>query len=408
MSASARYTDWWNQGRSVSFGSEDNHVVYDVLGVGGVSTLTEQRIGTTFEFAPRTSSHDYLNFTIQLGDGNDEAEIVQTTHPNDHAATREFAQSRVLYVYCGEGNDAVTNRTDRIMNGYGESGNDTLRGGSGYDELMGDSGDDLLFGGDGDDVLRPGSGHNTLDGGAGLDTLWDNLDGSRASGTFILTSQKLVGPDADSRLASFETAGIWCSGSDDYLIDASRFGGPVALYGSYGSDTLIGSPFDDAITDYEGHDNLVIGGGGADSLWIASGNDVLREVDPLDVIYWIDVSEGSEPNDGGVPTPADDVISVADMCEDNSLSASPGDDLLIGQGIATVGIEDREFVELDTASSDSAFGELADSEPEDGDALAANGDTNSADVGEGLELDAALSDELLASLTQNLRSGANL
>lgn len=75
--------------------------------------------------------------------------------------------------------------------------------------------------------------------------------------------------------------------------------------------------------------------------------------------------------------------------------------------IATVGIEDRELAEFDTASSDSAFGELADSEPEDGDALAANGDTNSADVGEGLGLDAALSDELLASLAETLPPNAS-
>ena len=65
------------------------------------------------------------------------------------------------------------------------------------------------------------------------------------------------------------------------------------------------------------------------------------------------------------------------------------------------------MAEFDTASSDSAFGELADSEPEDGDALAANGDTNSADVGEGLELDAALSDELLASLVERLPPNAS-
>ena len=65
------------------------------------------------------------------------------------------------------------------------------------------------------------------------------------------------------------------------------------------------------------------------------------------------------------------------------------------------------MAEFDTASSDSAFGELADSEPEDGDALAANGDTNSADMGEGLELDAALSDELLASLAETLPPNAS-
>lgn len=67
------------------------------------------------------------------------------------------------------------------------------------------------------------------------------------------------------------------------------------------------------------------------------------------------------------------------------------------------------MAEFDTASSDSAFGELADSEPEDGEGptaetladggdLTANGDINSADVGEELELDAALSDDFLKAL----------
>ncbi len=37
----------------------------------------------------------------------------------------------------------------------------------------------------------------------------------------------------------------------------------------------------------------------------------------------------------------------------------------------------------------------------------ANGDTNSADVDEGLELDAALSDELLASLAETLPPNAS-
>ena len=65
------------------------------------------------------------------------------------------------------------------------------------------------------------------------------------------------------------------------------------------------------------------------------------------------------------------------------------------------------MAEFDTASSDSAFGELADSEPEDGEGpetladdgdLAANDDFNFTDVGEGLELDAALSDDFLKAL----------
>ncbi len=109
-------------------------------------------------------------------------------------------------------------------------------------------------------------------------------------------------------------------------------------------------------------------------------------------------------------TESSDSDRVLEDGSGDSLEVLPSSAQLIGQGIATVGIEDRELAEFDTASSDSAFGELADSEPEDGEdseTLAANGDTNSADVSGELELDAALSNELLTSLTQNLRSGAN-
>ncbi len=65
------------------------------------------------------------------------------------------------------------------------------------------------------------------------------------------------------------------------------------------------------------------------------------------------------------------------------------------------------MAEFDTASSDSAFDELADSEPEDGEGpiaetLAADGDINFTDVGEELELDAALTDDFLVSLAETL------
>jgi hypothetical protein len=84
---------------------------------------------------------------------------------------------------------------------------------------------------------------------------------------------------------------------------------------------------------------------------------------------------------------------------------------LIGQGIATVWIEDRGWAEFDTGRSGSAFRELADSEPEDGEGptsesladggdLAANGDSNSADEVEEHELNAALSYDFRVSLAE--------
>ena len=102
-----------------------------------------------------------------------------------------------------------------------------------------------------------------------------------------------------------------------------------------------------------------------------------------------------------------------DVSDDGSkqwLSPSASNMLLIGQGIATVGIEDREWADLDTASSEAASGGLDDTTREDGEGpqtpadggeLATNSDTTSANLGQGLELDAALSNAFFASLTKD-------
>ena len=383
----------WNT-RDVSFGSEVNQVTLDILREDGVTVLIEAKTQTIIEFAPRPTIHEHVDMTIGLGAGDDRFEMIQSAHRANPAVADPSVQTRYIRVYCEKGDDIVTNRTPQLMGAMGDSGNDTLQGGSGYDALRGEDGDDLLLGGDGPDALEPGSGNNTVNGGDGSDYLgyspiWDDTGGE-----FRLTSDELNGPMTNTKLESIESAVIYFSGGYSHLVDASRFGGPVDLTGGAGSDTLIGTPFDDGITDYDGDTNLVVGGGGADHFWVGRANTVFGDRDPKDIIDWIDVwieAESQDVSQNGDSTPIADGDDAWDLPSSNDV-------LLIGQGIATVGIEDRELAEFDTASSDSAFGELADSEPEEGDALAANGDTNSADMGEGLELDAALSDDFLKSL----------
>ena len=204
------------------------------------------------------------------------------------------------------------------------------------------------------------------------------------------------------------------------------------IYGGAGDDTLIGGDGGDLllgeagndVIEGRGGDDCLDGGDGANTLWAGDGNDTLLKNSRSDVLHWADPPVAKPTSTAPVDSPTSDNVDNSvtthdggDVSDDTSVipndggdffdSPSFGDVLLIGQGIATVGIEDRELAEFDTASSDSAFGELADSEPEDGDALAANGDTNSADMGEGLELDAALNDELLASLAETLPPNAS-
>ncbi len=82
---------------------------------------------------------------------------------------------------------------------YGNSGNNTLRGGTdgdviqgfaGRDKLFGNGGNDVIYGGNGDDLLNGGDGSDTLYGGVGSDRLFggagaDVLNGG--AGTDFLT-----------------------------------------------------------------------------------------------------------------------------------------------------------------------------------------------------------------------------
>jgi serralysin len=93
-----------------------------------------------------------------------------------------------MFVYAGDGDDVVINRTgipsmidggagnDRLTGGSGAdfigggAGNDRIRGGAGDDDLLGGDGDDRLRGQAGDDRLTGQDGRNRLDGGRDGDT----------------------------------------------------------------------------------------------------------------------------------------------------------------------------------------------------------------------------------------------
>lgn len=355
--------------RFIDFDGGDNLLTVDSWSADGVTEVSESRTGAIIQFAlrpyryNRQTSGDGLS--LRTGPGNDHVVIVRTTETvSGGAASMSSLSNSYLSIASGDGDDLIRNLSAVKMFAFGEDGNDTLVGGSGNDTLNGWVGDDSLQGGEnsdalrgnqgndtlegqaGDDHLMPGLGHDILDGGPGLDKLYYDENGDRGydglvrAAELILTSERLVDSGVDAALASIEVA----------------------------------------VLPYLGY-----------SVWFDSD-------------YWSE----SDYEEEAPPTANDDLPMDGDQIW---LSPSHHDVLLIGQGIATVGIEDRELAEFDTASSDSAFGELADSESEDGEGpteetledggdLAANGDTNSADVGAELELDAALSDELLASLAE--------
>ncbi len=392
--------------RNVNFlGPEDNQIIYDEQAM----TLTDR----TTRFVVQFGISERMFLSVKCGDGN------------DLFNTNSTSGSGLAWVRGGNGNDTLIggSATDQFEGG---AGNDLLIGNSGPDSLRGEEGNDTLLGGNGDDRMSPGFGNDSLDGGEGTDDLSQGIYGTYVS----VLADRVYGSGMNSVLNSVEAAWLDGGGFGGIRIDASKFGGPVTLQTGIGDDTLIGGASDDRLEGGGGNDLLqggagndtLDGGSGENTLWAGDGNDTLVKNSRRDVLHWRDpatadptpsvvVNHSVKNNDGNSAATnssgnvSDDTSVIPTDGRDSSDLPSPGDVLLIGQGIATVGIEYRELAEFDTASFDS--------EPEDGEGpteetladssdLAANDDFNFTDVGEGLELDAALSDDFLVSLAETL------
>ncbi len=198
-----------------------------------------------------------------------------------------------------DGNDSLTNTSDRriLMNGdagddtlLGGSGQDTFQGGSGNDHFEGGLGSDQAFGGEGNDLLVGGGGHDWLNGQNGDDTInadsgndtvsggdgTDSLNGGTGtdllSEIFATQTQYLLAQNSAASTDSvknFESASLTGSTSND-RIDLSGFAFSSTILGGDGGDTLIGGSQNDSVFGGAGADNLV-GNGGNDTL--AGGND---------------------------------------------------------------------------------------------------------------------------------------
>lgn len=139
----------------------------------------------------------------------------------------------------------------------------TLAGGGGTDTLRGGSGTDSLTGGAGTDRLTGNVGSDSIDGGGDDDELIQSGDTS-----FTLTSTALAATGAGlgtDSLVSIESADI-SGGASANALDASAFGGPVALDGAGGDDTLTGGSGSDELGGGTGTDRVTGSGAGSMTL----------------------------------------------------------------------------------------------------------------------------------------------
>ena len=159
---------------------------------------------------------------------------------------------------------------------------DWLTGGLGADLVIGTNGEDVLFGGGGADILAGGAGNDELNGD----------DNYRFEATLWLADNHWLTADLDTlplKQAPGSSFTLIKSGRSVFVDDnATRDGGPDALYGGGGDDRLFGITGEDTLD----------GGVGRDILFGGADNDLLIG--------------GPRGEDKSVPISVDVPISVAD------------------------------------------------------------------------------------------------
>lgn len=292
---------------------------------------------------------DGLNSTIVLAAGEDRftggfgLHVVQG---NEGADTLAGGRSRNALIG-GPGNDLIEGGRlsdtlrgdegdDTLIGGigggldalYGGAGNDLLRGGDGADTLTGDDGADTLLGESSSDEVNAGLG-DLCDGGEGVDRLlWEGVgrvefgkprpEDSSQGILRVINLEKLFAAEA-------------------VIIDASD--APVGVNITTQADaTVIGSPFDDAISCRNnctvlagsGNDAVAVSGAGGappalTTVNLGDGDDKLQTFDDAPVSV-----------DGGV---GDDSIAGSKLADTllgglgrDTLSGLDGNDRLEGAG----------------------------------------------------------------------------
>lgn len=252
----------------------------------------------------------------------------------------------------------------------GTDGNDVFFGGDGDDDLFGlggndvfDGGDgnDALFGGDGEDVFYASLGNDTYIGGDGFDTLSfarnerfvtvnivsdNSAFPSLTDGKTYESVEAVIGTDFDDVLTNYDgtVAGVYGGAGRDRIdawingLDARDrlFGGAQAdvLEGRGGNDRLFGGGDADVLDGGAGRDKLR-GGFGADTLFGGDGIDKLKG------------GRGADVLDGGT----DDDVLRGKIGRD-TLDGGLGNDLLVG-GIG------RDVFVIDAAGGDDIVRDFA-------------------------------------------------
>jgi len=235
------------------------------------------------------------------------------------------------YLVGDQGNDAL----------YGGGDNDTLYGANGNDQLFGEGNNDNLDGGEGNDTLDGGSGIDTVSGGNGDDRIvYDSadtsIDGGAGNDVLVLTSLVTIDLASASDQVSGGGNAIGFEGVDfSALLQAITFSGDDQ------DNVIIGGGFADTLSGLAGNDSLS-GLGGNDSLSGGTGNDTLDGGAGADALLGGDGSDLYIIDDSG------DLVT-----ESNATLATGGNDLvnsLLATYTLTANVENLRLLAAGTAN----------------------------------------------------------
>jgi Ca2+-binding RTX toxin-like protein len=161
--------------------------------------------------------------------------------------------------------EKLTNTTNYMFTGTGNSQSNEINGGTTVDYLHGGDGHDTLNGGDGDDELHGDGDHDILNGGSGSDLMYGGYGNDVFHVEHVGDSVvELIGEGTDQVYTSLTTYVL-----SDHVENLSFNGaGDPALNftGSNVNNIILG----------KGNDDLLAGLGGFDELMGHAGNDVLQ------------------------------------------------------------------------------------------------------------------------------------
>jgi Ca2+-binding RTX toxin-like protein len=208
--------------------------------------------------------------TWLLADNNDNGQLDGTDFAVRFTGVLDFTE------------DDFTSSTEFIT--AGTQGDDTLVGTEDDDEIFGLAGNDHITGLGGDDVLDGGLGNDTLIGGPGG---FDELRGGDGNDTLSLETSDFGGTASGGA-------------GDDLLIGSDL--GFSDLNGGEGNDTLQAGDRDAGLIDFDGGDDILVGGIGDDQFIGGPGTDSFvfgqtwTSVDGFQDIIW-DMEDGVEQID---------------------------------------------------------------------------------------------------------------